>query len=264
MWSNVVVISIHASIWNSLEQDVFCTSGTVRISDYLRTLLLQAHSSRAHPSLCLSHSRTNAKTQTLTHAHTHTRITSAFVWKAIRHVRAAQQQTATDCNRLQHIATHCNTLQHTAAHCSTLPHTATHCIALQQNKSLQHARNDKARTSSMLQHTATHCNTLQHTATAISPAQSSGGPCAEARSRWTCTQTYVWHDSLCDVTYSILMTWHRGLAPYVTWLILYAQLNQLGKSRVQNDHLEYTRDLPSWSSRWDHWSMISSRWSLII
>ena len=212
MWSNVVVISIHASIWNSLEQDVFCTSGTVRISDYLRTLLLQAHSSRAHPSLCLSHSRTNAKTQTLTHAHTHTRITSAFVWKAIRHVRAAQQQTATDCNRLQHIATHCNTLQHTAAHCSTLPHTATHCIALQQNKSLQHARNDKARTSSMLQHTATHCNTLQQ------PYHQHSHLEAHVPRH---VRVELVHRPMCDMTHRV--TWHiqywwRDIeAPLHTW-----------------------------------------------
>ena len=162
---------------------MFCTSGTVRISDYLRTLLLPAFSSRAHPSLCLSHSRTNAKTQTLTHAHTHTRITSVFVWKAIRHVRAAQQQTATDCNTLQHTATHCNTQQHTAAHCHTLQHTASHCNRTSHCNMRATTRHEPAVCCNTLQHTATHCNTLQHTATAISPAQSSGGPRAEARSR---------------------------------------------------------------------------------
>jgi len=68
------------------------------------------------------------------------------------------QDTATQCNTLQHIATHtathCDTLrlvvgwlvrmsQHTAAHCNTLQHTATHC--------------------NTLQHTATHCNAHRNT-----------------------------------------------------------------------------------------------------
>ena len=59
------------------------------------------------------------------------------------------QNTATQCNTLQHTPTHCNTLQHAAPFCGILRHVATHC--------------------NTLQHTARHCNTLQHTATDYAP-----------------------------------------------------------------------------------------------
>ena len=63
--------------------------------------------------------------------------------------------TAIQCNTLQHAATHCNTLQRAATHCNTLQHTATHCNTLQHT----------AKHYNTPQHTATHCNTLQNIAT---------------------------------------------------------------------------------------------------
>jgi len=64
------------------------------------------------------------------------------------------QQTATNCNTLQHTATHPRIeVQHTATHCNTLQHTATHCNTLPHTRRLQ---------CSTLPHPASHCNTLQY------------------------------------------------------------------------------------------------------
>jgi len=72
---------------------------------------------------------------------------------------AANCDTATHCNTLQHTASHCNTWTYCcgsvvrwmgrATRCDTLHHAATHCNAL------QHA----VTPCSTLQHAATHCNT---------------------------------------------------------------------------------------------------------
>jgi hypothetical protein len=89
------------------------------------------------------------------------------------------QQTATDCNRLQHVENFCVTpdnstvsrlilwrewLQQTATDCNTLQHTATHCNTLQMC-TYQKVCISRHTHCNTLQHTATRCNTLQRTAT---------------------------------------------------------------------------------------------------
>ena len=116
------------------------------------------------------------------------------------------QQTATNCNTLQHTATHaampyhkqlsnrrvlqrthCITQQRTATrtplqrtathilqhtettHSNTLEHAATHCNTLQHTTTHCNAMQHTAPHCTTLQHPATHCSTLQHTATRCKP-----------------------------------------------------------------------------------------------
>ena len=101
---------------------------------------------------------------------TQTATRGVAMWRTPITLQRTAQQTATDCNRLQHMVSWCGgialqceliTLQHATAHCSILQQTAAGCNRLQHvvlrcEWHLLHC--------STQQHTAAYCNTPQHAA----------------------------------------------------------------------------------------------------
>jgi len=124
-------IRTHTMYWNTLQH------------------MEHVHIHIQHPWMLESHTYVYThKHNTLQHTAKHCNTYIYIHARSSRIARAAAQiNTATHCNALQHTAAHCCTLQHTAAHCNTLP---THCNTLPTH-------------CNTLQHTATHCNILQHT-----------------------------------------------------------------------------------------------------